>query len=284
MNRSSGKREHAYQKALAFHRRLQEEIDREQRDPVDGASRELLRYYRKIRSFPALRPFYERNWVRRLLPAIEMIDRPGMRVLDAGCGVGTEALLFAELGAEVTAVDLHPPRIEAARRRIERAGTVGRRIELVCGDISRVSRPGRFDVVWSMESISHIDPPGRFVGAMRENLRSGGILVITDSNGLNPWLRLAAFRGRGRRVYEERRDAKTGMPVRYANERLLTVTSLHRLLARAGFAVESTRLSVFIPPRLFARQPRLAERFEEVIAAVPGPSLLGGVYAVVARR
>lgn len=274
----------AYRTALAFHRLLQDEIDRTAAEARSPEADTLLRYYRKIRRRPRLRRFYEHNWADRLQTAVAAVDRPGMQVLDAGCGVGTESILFARLGAEVTAVDLHPARIAAARWRISRAGAEERRIELICSDVSRVERPGRYDIVWSMESVSHIEPLDRFFGRMRENLKPGGLLIVSDANGLNPWLQLVALRERGLRVYELRRDERTGETVRYANERLVPVTSLGRLLARSGFTVESTHLSGFFPPALFARSPERAMRMEEVIRSAPGLPLMAGIYTVAARR
>ena len=138
----------AYLTALAFHRRLQEEIDAAAAGPGEPTARTLLQYYHKIHRRPGLRRFYEHNWADRLQTAVSAVARPGMRVLDAGCGVGTESLLFAGLGAEVTAVDLHPPRVAAARRRAGEAGEAGRRIEVIRSDISRVVRPGGFDLVF----------------------------------------------------------------------------------------------------------------------------------------
>jgi 2-polyprenyl-3-methyl-5-hydroxy-6-metoxy-1,4-benzoquinol methylase len=277
-------RSQPYLTALAAHRRLQAEVDAAAAGPEEPRVQTFLRYYHKIRSRPALRPFYEHNWADRLQTVVAAIDRPGMRVLDAGCGVGTESLLFAGLGAEVTAVDLHPPRIAAARLRAEAAGAAGSRIELICSDISRVVRPGEYDIVWSMESVSHIDPLEGFVRLMRENLRPGGLLIVSDANGLNPWLQIAALRARGLRVYEHRRDEATGESVRYANERLVPVTSLRRLMRRCGLTVESTHLSGFFPPPLFARSPLGSIRCEEVIRAVPALPLFAGIYTVAARR
>ena len=48
--------------------------------------------------------------------------RPGMRVLDLGCGDGTTALPMAELGADVTGVDIAANLVAAGNRRAEKAG------------------------------------------------------------------------------------------------------------------------------------------------------------------
>ena len=48
--------------------------------------------------------------------------RPGMRMLDLGCGDGTTAIPAAKLGAQVTAVDIARNLVDAGNRRARQAG------------------------------------------------------------------------------------------------------------------------------------------------------------------
>src|ERR1700678_3943946 len=43
----------------------------------------------------------------------------GKRVLEIGCGIGTDTINFARHGAQVTAVDLSSQSIEVARKRVD---------------------------------------------------------------------------------------------------------------------------------------------------------------------
>src|ERR1700739_4089118 len=43
----------------------------------------------------------------------------GKKVLEIGCGIGTDTTNFAQHGARVTAVDLSPQSLELARKRVE---------------------------------------------------------------------------------------------------------------------------------------------------------------------
>src|SRR5580693_6865417 len=54
------------------------------------------------------------QWMKRDLP---FSDYNGKRLLEIGCGTGTDLLQFARAGANVTGVDLTPRSIEIARRR-----------------------------------------------------------------------------------------------------------------------------------------------------------------------
>ncbi|HTO05455.1 MAG TPA: methyltransferase domain-containing protein [Myxococcota bacterium] len=72
--------------------------------------------------------------LRRVL---ERIVRPGMRVLDAGCGPGVVALWAARAGASVVAVDIGQTQLA---RRLAEANRVADHIRWVRGDLARLQR------------------------------------------------------------------------------------------------------------------------------------------------
>ncbi|TMQ70454.1 MAG: class I SAM-dependent methyltransferase, partial [Candidatus Eisenbacteria bacterium] len=123
------------------------------------------------------------GWVSRWLGR-----RSDPAVLDAGSGFGTFAMLYAAVGADVTAVDLRPDRLEGAERRLEfyRRSTG----EALCvrnrrADLTR-EWDRAYDLVWVYNALSHIDPLDPFLAATREHLKPGGVLVVGDINGAHP--------------------------------------------------------------------------------------------------
>ena len=72
--------------------------------------------------------------LRRIL---ERGVRPGMRGLDAGCGVGISALWAARAGATVVAVDLGQTQLA---RRLAEANRVADHVRWVRGDLARLQR------------------------------------------------------------------------------------------------------------------------------------------------
>jgi len=72
--------------------------------------------------------------LRRIL---EQLVRPGMRVLDAGCGVGLYALWAARAGASVVAVDLGQTHLA---RRLAEANRLADHVRWVRGDLWRLQR------------------------------------------------------------------------------------------------------------------------------------------------
>ncbi len=79
-------------------------------------------------------------------------DMTGMRLLDAGCGTGALALLAAERGANVCAVDVSPTLVELADSRAPSAMTGS--VDFRVGDML-APELGEFDYVVAMDSMIH---------------------------------------------------------------------------------------------------------------------------------
>src|SRR2546428_10546086 len=75
----------------------------------------------------------------------------GKRVLEIGCGLGTDTVNFARAGASVTVVDLSSKSLGLARERIRVYGLADR-VAFVEADAERLSdfvRPESYDLVYS---------------------------------------------------------------------------------------------------------------------------------------
>lgn len=79
----------------------------------------------------------------------------GKRVLEIGCGIGTDAAEFARLGADYTAIDISEKTVELARRRFEVEGLEGKFIVGDASDPNVYKGLGKFDLVYSCGVMHH---------------------------------------------------------------------------------------------------------------------------------
>jgi SAM-dependent methyltransferase len=95
-----------------------------------------------------------------------------LEVLDVGCGSGVTAGALATDGARVVGVDVEKYSDDGAE------GQAG--FERVVGDYIHIStRLGQFDVVLALDAIEHFEDEGTVVEALSNNLRPGGMVIVT---------------------------------------------------------------------------------------------------------
>ena len=104
--------------------------------------------------------------------------KPGMKVLDLGCGDGTTALPEAHLGADVLGVDIASNLVEAGNRRAQTAGLANCRFQE--GDASHLDglADDTFDLVVSMFGAMFAPRPGEVAKEMVRVTRPGGRIVM----------------------------------------------------------------------------------------------------------
>ena len=104
--------------------------------------------------------------------------KPGMKVLDLGCGDGTTALPEAKLGAEVLGVDISSNLVAAGNRRAKQQGLTNLKFEE--GDASNLEQlPDKtFDLVVSIFGAMFAPKPFDVAKEMVRVTRPGGRIVM----------------------------------------------------------------------------------------------------------
>jgi len=109
--------------------------------------------------------------------------KPGMKVVDAGCGVCGPAIYFAQkAGVEVHAVTISKEQYNAAKKKIVDAGLEGK-VHVYYGDyheLKDVIGSSGFDVVYFLESFGHSPYHYKAIDSAWKVLNSGGLLYIKD--------------------------------------------------------------------------------------------------------
>ncbi len=138
---------------------------------------------------------------KRHIAAKLILDRPGLRVLDIGCGWGGLALhLAAQSGAQVTGITLSEEQIKVARERAQRAGLADR-VKFELRDYR--FEDGEYDRIVSVGMFEHVGLPHypTFFNKVRDLLAPKGVALLhaigrSDGPGFtNPWIQKYIFPG-----------------------------------------------------------------------------------------
>jgi SAM-dependent methyltransferase len=109
----------------------------------------------------------------------------GRRLLEIGCGVGTDLVRFARHGAIVTGVDLSARAIELCRENCALHG-VSADLSVMDGEHLELG-DGAFDAVYAHGVVQYTGDPARMVAEIRRVLRPGGEAIVMVYNRYS-WL------------------------------------------------------------------------------------------------
>ncbi len=122
----------------------------------------------------------------RYLPNVVAFDGyAGKKLLEVGCGIGTDLVRFAKGGAEVTGVDLSETALELAEKNARQA-EVTMRLELANGE-DMPFEDDAFDVVYGHGVLQYTAEPQKMVAECRRVLRSDGVAIFMVYNRIS-WL------------------------------------------------------------------------------------------------
>lgn len=165
-------------------------------EDTDGPHARLVdRYY------DVVTPFYEYAWgssfhfsPRR--PGERLVDahrrheegvarllrlRPGMQVLDVGCGVGGPLVTIGKAtGASVTGLNINARQIARGERRVRKAGLQDSCRFLLTDFMNVPVEDGGFDAAYSFEAICHAADTARTFRELFRLLRPGGEVATVD--------------------------------------------------------------------------------------------------------
>lgn len=102
----------------------------------------------------------------------------GLRVLEIGCGIGTDAINFARAGAHYTGVDLSSESVKLCRRRFEVYGLQANIFQADAERLDEYFRYEKFDLIYSFGVIHHSPDPQKIIDRAKNLLAPGGELRI----------------------------------------------------------------------------------------------------------
>ena len=107
--------------------------------------------------------------------------KSGMRVLDAGCGVGGASLYIAKkTGAKVYGISLVPEQISTAKSHAKDQKLDGNTQFEVMNYVKTDYPDDYFDLIFGIESVCHCSPKELFLKEAFRILKKGGQLIVSD--------------------------------------------------------------------------------------------------------
>jgi SAM-dependent methyltransferase len=178
----------------------------------------------------------------------------GKKVLEIGCGIGTDTINFARAGAEVTAVDLSVKSLELAKKRAEIFG-FSDSINFFEANAERLSEyvaPQKFDLVYSFGVIHHSPNPEKIIQQIKENFVGKDSKLKLMVYYRHSWKVLWILLGYGKgkfwqldKMIATHSEAQTGCPITYS----YTKETVKDLLGD-GFEAEDILVDHIFPYRI----------------------------------
>ncbi|RED44287.1 methyltransferase family protein [Aestuariispira insulae] len=187
------------------------------------------------------------------------------RILDVGCGFGLSTLAYRRLGHRVTGLDnnygsdRNYSQVTRVRSMVSANADAG--VEFVTGDVTECpALPDcSFDMIVSISCLEHIQDLDKAFSEMHRLLRPGGWMLHSlnhfwSENGAHalgildaPWLHAALSEKDYERYIREFRSHEADAALSWnsnALNRSITIRSLQRSLADAGFSIQSWSESI----------------------------------------
>ena len=164
---------------------------------------------------------YTKEW--HIPEAANFANASGLKVLEVGCGLGTDGAQFARAGADYTGVDLTEAAVELARKRFAVSGLRGR---FQTADAENLAFENEsFDLVYSHGVLHHTPDTGRAVNEIWRVLRPGGraVVMLYHRDSYNYRVNISLLRRAGARLLKTEAGIRlvhriTGEPIESLRE------------------------------------------------------------------
>lgn len=125
-----------------------------------------------------------------LLGAANLGPEGPWRILDVGCGAGETTLLTAQIGHEVTGLDVSTSLLKLAKARAQKADLAS--VTFFLGDASRLFIDPPFDLIMSRFGVMFFDDPPKAFANLAKMTKTGGriVFVCWRAPAQNQWVTL----------------------------------------------------------------------------------------------
>ncbi len=201
--------------------------------------------------------------------------RPGLRVLEVGCGTGFFSEIFLRHGIDLHAIDISPELLAKARERfLPAAGqTKEKKIDFRLCDIESLPyKDGVFDAVVGIRVLHHLDMEASFAEISRV-LARGGVIAFCEPNMLNPQIMIQKNIPFVKRLMGDTPD-----------ETAFFKWPLNRFLKNHGFADICIEPFDFLHPWIPGALAPSAEAIGGILERIPVVKEIAGSLRIFAKK
>lgn len=218
--------------------------------------------------FQGSRPDSTEELLDYLADALDL--EPGMRVLDAGCGVGGPAIGIAQRrDVRIDGMTLAQVQADLAQIRIAEAGLTNR-VRVTQGDFATISElypEPVFDRVMFLESLCHAEDYRIVLAGAYRALKQGGALYIKD---------FYAVDHRSRPAVQQAQAGDLAKLNALYHMQVLDLASLVDVVGELGFLIKFVRMPEFESTyRHWAKYEHVAQRSWNPTSGQPGEVIQG---------
>ena len=186
-----------------------------------------------------------------------------VRVLDVGCGMGSESIALGLLGVAVFGIDINSRSLQIAQRRCRwYESRLGHKLEVsfACKDAGKLGELCLpvCDIVFAHGSVVFFESVNDFLKATTRTLRPKGSLIVTCVNIAHPFNSIGFFIHTGR------------LRFRFESHRPLTPRQIRRWFEANGLKVKFARGYGYVPPFVLTRSESICNlilRLERLLPA-----------------
>jgi len=185
------------------------------------------------------------------IPAFVQFEKwKGKKVLEIGCGIGTDSINFARAGADLTVVDISDKSLEITKKRFE---VYSLKAKFYCGNVEDLSSflpIERYDLIYSFGVIHHTPSPKKAISEIKRFMNKETILKLMVYNRISwkaGWIVLKYGKGAFWRLDElvcHYSEAQIKCPVTYT----YTINSVKKLFKE--FEIEELYIRHIFPYKI----------------------------------
>lgn len=224
-------------------------------------------YYRSYKN--NFNEYMSHCYNRRLREIMGILSScPGkMKLLEIGSGTGSEILFLSRLCKRAVGIESYIGKLRCANQRkqvLEKHFDIKLPVEFIHSLVQFMPEDEKFDIIWMEEAFHHIEPRKMLVEKIVKLLAPEGVIIISETNGLNPLVQAKLIARRGFKTIIKQKHPVTGETYLYGNERILAGKKMKQLFESAGLETEFInhfRILPNIESALFYKQIILLENY-----------------------